>query len=122
MVTSVSQILPMWFMLLVMHKRTTTKFDARQNGIPQLYDTAIKYWEGQDINQFMFWGPVSYGKSADVSVRENSIELQRYITTTLTVVKRNTLSEYKLLNILLKGLTYPTDTIFKISSRNDRPN
>ena len=118
MITKKSKALPCWNVIMYSCRRSQNMFDGSKNGMSLNYDAAIKYWESQGLNFFIFWQPSSHVISANTTVRNFSKELQRYTTTTMATVEKNTISDYVLLNILLNNTTYPVDLTFKISFRN----
>lgn len=119
MITVKSKALPCWNVIMYSCRRSRNMFDGSKNGMALNYDTAIKYWEDQGLNFFIFWQPSTHVISANTTVRTFSKELQRYTTLTMATVDKNTASDYTLLNMLINNTTYPVDLTFKISFRND---
>lgn len=119
MVTKKMNALPCWNVLMSSCRRGQNMFNGSKNGMSLNYDAAIKYWEEQGLNFFIFWQPSTHVVSANTTVRSFSKELQRYTTLTMETIEKNTASDYVLLNILLNDTTYPVDFTFKISFRHE---
>jgi hypothetical protein len=117
MATKKLHTVPAWYMILVVCKHGNPMFNAATNGIAELYNAAIKFWESEELFNFVYVQPSSFTKSANT--RQHSIELQRYSVFTMYEIPKNKKTMYPFINSFVGNTISPVDQVVRWCYRNE---
>lgn len=114
MITFKLQELPIWVVRLVVTRPTDKWFKPESNGIADLYDYAINYWESQGLTAFGYVQPKSHFQSGNKRIRKASKKLQSYTGFTLYEYQKNKVIEHSLSKKIAGVDLYMNDVVIRI--------
>lgn len=106
--------LPMWVLRLHVFKTLNNFYNPIKNGMKDLYDFVITYWEAQGLTSFIYLQPVNHTKSQNVSLRNSSQLLKTYTSFDLYKIKKNKCINYTLVEKIAGTNFFQTDMSLRL--------
>jgi hypothetical protein len=96
-------------------------FNFEKSGFANLFDSAVEYWEKQNMFSFIFIQPVNHRNLLNGKITNASKNLKKYQIpgATLEVVKKGTISSSTLISKMCRNSTCTRDMIVKWVFRKD---
>lgn len=106
--------LPMWVLRLHVFQTLDHFYNPVKNGMRDLYDYVINYWEVQGLNSFIYLQPVKHTKLQNVPLRNSSQLLKTYTSFDLCKIKKNNFINYTLVEKIAGTTSFQTDMSLRI--------
>lgn len=119
MVTFQITEVPIWVMRLLVTKSVFKMYNPKENGIAELYDFVIDYWESVGLSAFAYAQPKSYIKSANSKVKQVSQRLQKYSSFTLFEYQKNRFIEHSVSKKIAGCDIYTNDVVIRMHYKNE---
>jgi len=121
MITLELKEFPLWVMRLIVTRPIDNFYRPESNGIADLYDYAITYWESQGITAFSYIQPKSYIRSANARLRKASKKLQSYTSFTLYQYDKNKPIEHLLSRKISGRDMFTNDVVIRMHYKDEIP-